>query len=125
MGWALLLQGKPAEAKAFIDKDPSEPERLYALSGWYHSQGQHVESDAALERIKSQYAEDIHAFHIAELHAFRGEDDLAFEWLDRAFEERESQITDIKISFDFQRFHGDPRYKAFLRKMRLPESPTT
>ena len=125
IGWALLLQGKPTEAKAFIDKDPSELDRLYALSGWYHSQGQHAESDAALERIKSQYAGDIHAYHIAELHAFRGEDDLAFEWLDRAFEERESQITDIKISFDFQRFHGDPRYKAFLKKMKLPESPST
>jgi hypothetical protein len=65
------------------------------------------------------------AYFIAELHAFRGEDDLAFEWLDRAYEKRESAIGDIRLSRDFRRLRGDPRYTTFLRKIKLPPESGT
>lgn len=34
------------------------------------------------------------------VHAFRGEVDLAFEWLGRAYDQRDSGIAEIKINFD-------------------------
>ena len=55
------------------------------------------------------------------MHAFRGEADLAFEWLERAYNQRDGGLTDIKGDGFVRGLVGDPRYKAFLRKLKLPE----
>ena len=74
----------------------------------------------ALAALKEKYAGDS-AYQIAEVHAFRGEVDLAFEWLDRAYKQRDGGITEIKSDRLMRGLVGDPRYKAFLRKLKLPE----
>jgi hypothetical protein len=45
--------------------------------------------------------------------------DAAFEWLDRAIEERAFIINEAKVSPHFDVFRGDPRFDAVLRKLRL------
>ena len=55
------------------------------------------------------------------MHAFRGEADLAFEWLERAYAQRDGGVTEIKGDRLMRGLVGDPRYKAFLKKMKLPE----
>jgi serine/threonine-protein kinase len=55
------------------------------------------------------------------VYAFRGEKDRAFEWLDRAFDLRDEDLYVIKGDPLLKNLEGDPRYKAFLRKMNLPE----
>ena len=99
-GVDVVAAGKPAEAKAFIEKDPSERDRLYALLLVSQS-GAGRRIRAALERVENQFAGDIDAYHIAELHAFRGEDDLAFEWLDRAFEEERARSRTSRSALTF------------------------
>ena len=49
----------------------------------FHSQGRLDEADTALERFIDAYA-DFENFDIAEIYAWRGEPDNAFEWLNRA-----------------------------------------
>ena len=61
------------------------------------------------------------AYQIAEVHAFRGEADLAFEWLERAYDQRDGGVAEIKGDRLMRGLVGDPRYKAFLRKLKLPE----
>jgi hypothetical protein len=61
------------------------------------------------------------AYQIGEAHAFRGEADLAFEWLERAYDQRDPGVSEIKESRMFRALNDDPRYKAFLRKLKLPE----
>jgi hypothetical protein len=58
---------------------------------------------------------------IARIYALRGERDSAFKWLDRSYELRDSTAADIKGDPDFNNIKTDPRYAAFLRKMRLPQ----
>jgi serine/threonine-protein kinase len=58
---------------------------------------------------------------IAVNYAYRGEPDAAFEWLERAYRGRDSDLTKIKIDERMTSMHNDPRYKALLRKMNLPE----
>ena len=70
--------------------------------------------------LESKYAGDS-AFQIAEAHAFRGEVDLAFEWLERAYDQRDGGVPEIKGDRLMRGLVGDPRYKAFLRKLKLPE----
>ena len=120
IGRNLLLQGK---AEAALREMQQEPEEIWRLSGLplvYHALGRHSESDATLAGFKSKYAGEM-AYQIAEVHAFRGEADLAFEWLERAYDQRDAGVTEIKYDPLFRPLIDDPRYKAFLKKMKLPE----
>jgi hypothetical protein len=86
----------------------------------FHALGRRSESDAALAALKSKYAGEM-AYQIAEVHAFRGEADLAFEWLERAYDQRDGGLGDIKGDRLVRGLAGDPRYRALLRKLKLPE----
>jgi TPR repeat protein len=68
--------------------------------------------------IKSQAN---HPFFISSVYAFRGEKDEALKWLDRSYEQKDPALLLLKSEMMFDNLEGDPRYKAFLRKMNLPE----
>jgi hypothetical protein len=116
----MLLQGKTGAALQEIEQETDEIWRLSALPLAFHALGRRSESDAALAALKSKYAGEM-AYQIAEVHAFRGEADLAFEWLERAYDQRDGGLTDIKGDRFVRGLAGDPRYKALLRKLKLPE----
>ena len=58
---------------------------------------------------------------VASVYASRGQSDEALKWLDRAQAEKDPLLYSIKYRTEFDKLHEDPRYKAFLRKMNLPE----
>jgi hypothetical protein len=60
------------------------------------------------------------AFQIAEIYADRGETDKAFEWLERAYKQRDGGLAQIKGDPLLRNIESDPRYRAFLQKMKLP-----
>ena len=57
---------------------------------------------------------------VAEVHSWRGEKDLAFEWLERAREEGDLGLWWVKVDPLLRSLRGDPRWKAFLGRMNLP-----
>ena len=120
LGRALLQQGKPDAALREMQQETDEGWRLFGMALAYHALGRHKESDAALAALKETYAGDS-AFQIAEVHAFRGETDLAFDWLDRAYRQRDAGLTEILGDQFLRGIVRDPRYKALLRKIKLPE----
>lgn len=58
---------------------------------------------------------------IASLYALTGDKDRAFEWLDKAYAERDMGIIGLKVDPAFKNLHGDPRFAALLRRVGLPE----
>ncbi len=120
LGRALFLQGKTDVALQEMQQETEEGWRLSGLPLAFHALGRRGESDAALAALKEKYAGES-AYQIAQVHAFRGEADLAFEWLERAYAQRDSGVTLIKGDRLMRGLVGDPRYKAFLKKMKLPE----
>ncbi|MBV8405060.1 MAG: hypothetical protein JO203_12795 [Gammaproteobacteria bacterium] len=58
---------------------------------------------------------------VAQAYAYRGERTKALDWLDRAVEQRDPGIINIKTDPMFAALRGDVRYKAVLRRMNLPE----
>ena len=91
IGLALLLQGKTDAALQEMQQETEETWRLSGLPLVFHALGRRGESDAALAALKSKYAGDS-AYQIAEAHGFRGEADLAFEWLERAYNQRDGGV---------------------------------
>jgi DNA-binding winged helix-turn-helix (wHTH) protein/tetratricopeptide (TPR) repeat protein len=61
---------------------PQGPSREQMLALAYHALGRMAESDAALQKLAASVP-DVLAYKVAEVHAYRGENDLAFEWLRR------------------------------------------
>ena len=98
-----------------------EVARLGGSAMAYFALDRKVDSDAALaQQLKTQA--DQYPFRIAQVYAFRGETDEALKWLDLAYAHKDSGgLPVIKGDPLFTKIEGDPRYKAFLRKMNLPE----
>ena len=61
------------------------------------------------------------AYQIAEIYAWRGEPDKAFEWLERAYVQNDGGLTFIKADPLMKSLQSDQRFAAFLRKLGLPE----
>ena len=49
------------------------------------------------------------------------EKDTAFEWLQKAFEEDNVDLSYIKYLPEYDSFRSDPKCMALLKKMGLPE----
>lgn len=123
MGVALLLKGEnEAALKAMQQEDDEDAGwRLAGLILVYHALGQKAESDAALaEMISTQ--EQIAAYNIAYILAFRGEADRAFEWLDKAVHYKDPGLIELTVQPLFANIHADPRWVPFLEKIGM--SPT-
>ncbi len=120
LGLVLLARGEPEAALAAMQQETPEGGQLGGLAMAYFALGRQAESDAALARMTKEQA-NVFAFEIAEAHAFRGERDQAFQWLDRAYAQKDPMMYLIKGEFPLRNLEAEPRYKAFLRKVNLPE----
>lgn len=119
MAWAALLQGRPQDALNEVEREPLEVFRLTTRSLAYHALRNKRESDAALQELIAKYHAD-GAYQVAEVYAFRGESGPAFEWLDKAYAQHDGGLAFIKGDPLLRNIEHDPRYSAFLTKMRLP-----
>ena len=64
----------------------------------------------------------ISASEMSAAYALAGNNDKAFEWLDKAYDERDGQdITLLKVDPFWKNLRGDPRFSAFLRRLGLPD----
>jgi TolB-like protein/Flp pilus assembly protein TadD len=120
MGLTRLLLGDYAQALVDVQKEPEEGDRLAALPLIYWAMGRRREADAALLELIEKRA-TIAPYDIASVYAYRHEVETAFEWLDRAYVQRDAGMTGIKFDPFVSNLRNDPRYKAMLKKMNLPE----
>jgi TolB-like protein/DNA-binding winged helix-turn-helix (wHTH) protein/lipopolysaccharide biosynthesis regulator YciM len=75
-----------------------------------------------LEARKHPGAMPVSATEIAEIYARLNDEDKAFEWLNRAVDDRDGQdVIDLKCDPVYKNLREDPRYVALLRRMGLPE----
>jgi serine/threonine-protein kinase len=118
LGMTSLLEGKPRASLKEVEK-AQEDWRLtgYALAN--HDLGNEAESRRNLDTLLAKFAERS-AYHIAEVHAWRGERDKAFEWLEKALLQRNRYLTWAKFDPTLRSLRDDPRYAALLTKMNLP-----
>lgn len=68
------------------------------------------------ERSQKGY---VSSFWVAVIYIGLGEIDKAFEWLEKAYEERDSNLILVTIPWPFDPLRSDPRYKQLLIKMGL------
>jgi TolB-like protein/Flp pilus assembly protein TadD len=120
LGTLRLLEGDAADALAIFRKIEDEAFRLVGVSMAEHTLGNAKESQRALDALTAKHALEA-AYQIAEAHAWRGEKDKAYEWLERAYAQRDGGLSNIKIDLLLDGLRDGPRYEALMRKMNLPQ----
>jgi TolB-like protein/tetratricopeptide (TPR) repeat protein len=119
LAWNLLNAGRAKDALAAAERLGSGADRLFYEALAQHELGNAKQSQAALDTFVARHA-GAYAYRIAEIYAWRGERDRAFEWLERAYVQHDGNLEATKIDSSLRRLHDDPRWKPFLKKMNLP-----
>lgn len=115
----LLARGQSDTALGEIMQETVEGGRLPGSAMVYFALGRKADSDATLAELLKNQAN--RPFEIAGVYAFRGEPEESLRWLDRAYAQKDPFLCSIKGDPRMKKLERDPRYKAFLRKMQLPE----
>jgi serine/threonine protein kinase len=118
LGVDLLYLGHNEEALAAAKSESDEKPRLFALSMVDWAMGRRAESDATLKEYEKKYA-DVEPESIAVLHAYRGEADAAFEWLERAYRLHDGGMELIRADPTLRSLRADRRFRAMLVRMKL------
>ena len=83
--------------------------------------GRHAEARDLLGDLAAREATQyVPAFNRALIHVGLGETDRAFEYLDRAFEERSSWLVSLKIEPLLDSIRDDPRFADLVKRVALP-----
>jgi len=101
-----------------LDRRP--PRDLGNLAIAYYKTDQNSKSNDLLEELKLMSQESSvgsPAFYIAMLYAQMGETGLAFEWLDKAYQEHEVEMFWLKVEPPFEPLRSDPRWQEMLDKV--------
>jgi len=86
--------------------------------------GDPAAADAALQDVIAKYGEG-NAYQIAEIYALRKQPEPMFEWLERAWSNRDPGISYLLYDPFLTAYRRDPRFAAFCGKVGLPPPPST
>jgi TolB-like protein/Flp pilus assembly protein TadD/DNA-binding XRE family transcriptional regulator len=118
LGTLRLVQGRSEEALTAFEQEGIEALRLSGVALAQHGLGRRAESEATLQQLIERCA-DSGALQIAEAFAYLGDADRAFEWLERAYQQRDSGLPQMQSWPLLRNLHGDPRWRPFIEKMGL------
>jgi serine/threonine protein kinase len=91
-------------------------EQGFRSAGWKGALTKGIEARQA--QRKTGYSS---AYHIAALYADLGDKDQAFQWLNKAYQERDWLLVDLKTDFLLDPLRSDPRFAELVRKVGLPQ----
>ncbi|HET7931615.1 MAG TPA: tetratricopeptide repeat protein, partial [Rhodanobacteraceae bacterium] len=114
-----VLRGQPKVALAAAQKEPSGPWHDIAMALALQIGPDRKSADAALQSLITKYPKTA-PYQIAEVYALRKDPDTMFQWLDRAWSNRDPGIANLLYDPFILRYRNDPRFAAFCKKVGLP-----
>ncbi len=91
-----------------------------ALGLVYAKAGRKGEALKIIEELKQLSAgRYVPLLRIDQIYIGLGENDLALEWLEKAYEERDAALIWLKVDRVYDNLRSDPRFKALLKKVGL------
>jgi serine/threonine-protein kinase len=124
LGIAYGEKGMFNEAEADFEKALSlfenDTETMSAMGYVYAAAGRVEDARKMLDRINAVAKESyVSPYSLARIHVGLGEIDEAFEWLEKAYQERHGILTYLKVEAAFDRLRPDPRFADLLRRIGL------
>ena len=119
LGQIYLAESRPEQALAEIQKEPEVVWRMFGLALVYHALGRTRDADGILAEFIARYQDEA-AYQVAMIYAYRGHSNEAFEWLERAYRQRDTGLSEMKGNPLLRNVEKDPRYVEFMKQMKLP-----
>jgi tetratricopeptide (TPR) repeat protein len=119
LGRVLLARGDVPAAIAEFEAESNPVWRVNGLPLGYRAAHRNAEADAALKDLLRH--SDGSEFQVAEVYAYFGDADRAFDWLDRAVKADPGSIWLRNDPLCIGLIH-DPRYQVILRRLNVPAS---
>lgn len=119
-----LDQKQSAEALAEVEEIRDLPSLSIELSGRAYAQlGRRDEALAVIRQLEEGFATGNNgaATGIARVYVVLGDKEKALEWLEKAFQARDTDLPRSRLGVTFDPIRDDPRYKDLLKRMGLPD----
>jgi TolB-like protein len=115
-----LAQGRTDDAISEIEQEKHEFFSLYGRNFIQFALRHTMKADALFTEFLEKYGETDPA-NVADLYAFRGDYDLSFEWLNKAFEVKDPVLIEALTYPSFKPMYSDSRWRDLIRKIGLPK----
>jgi serine/threonine-protein kinase len=112
------------DAAAAVRDAALEPEGFwhdYAVTMARQAQGDQAAAEATLKTFITKYGHG-GPYQVAIVYALRKEPDPMFKWLDNAYSERDSGLTQLMVTPFLLDYRADPRFAALARKLKIDVS---
>jgi serine/threonine protein kinase/Tfp pilus assembly protein PilF len=125
LGWAYEQTGRykeaSEEAKKAVTLSGGSPYYRASLGHAYAQSGMKVEAEKILEELNEvPQRMYVSPYFLAEIYTGLGENEEAFRWLERAYEERANLLVFLKVEPKVDPLRSDPRFQDLLRRMNFP-----
>jgi TolB-like protein len=114
----MLAQSKPESAleEALLEQTPfwQRYARILSLIALDRSD----EAGSQLQQMIAEHGNDA-AYQVAEIYAFGGETGKAFDWLDRAYRQRDGGMSELIGNYFLSNLEDDIRWKTLLNRVSL------
>ena len=127
LGWVYLRGGKQDDAiREFQNAQElagaADTDIQLDLGFAYAVSGRPDEARRILANLQQLYQQGIvPAASLATLHGALGESNEAFVWLEKAYQERDPQLTYLKAGRRFEPLREDPRFGQLVRRVGFPD----
>ena len=119
IGNSLILLDRPREALAEFAKVEVEWARLLGEAIATARLGDRKAADRAFAEFRKM-DDGLLDYQFAQIHAQRGETELALAALEQAWVKRDPGLSTLKVDPMLNPLRGDPRFKALVKKMNFP-----
>jgi TolB-like protein/Tfp pilus assembly protein PilF len=117
-GWAYQFGGEPQLALDAFER-VDELGSAWGRSLSLYDLGRDAESDAAIEELERLGATPA---MISVVYAHRGDNDKAFEWLERGLESKSDSMVEVRMFDPMKNLYGDPRWEEILEKVGVSDA---
>ena len=116
-----ILEEAIAEFQRAIALSGSGTETLAALGHAYAVSGNRAHARTVLDQLRALASQKyVSPYRLSAIHVALGEVRQAFEWLERACEEKSHWLVFLKVDPVFDPLRSDPRFQDLLRRVRFP-----
>jgi Tfp pilus assembly protein PilF len=128
LGLAYEQKGMGEEAITALLEATSLSKSLNLQSSLGHAYAQFGKREDAreiLKMLKERSAESyVPSYYFVLIHTALGETGLAFEWLERTYQERSTVLAYVRIDPRLAPLRSDPRFSRMLARLRIGADPT-
>jgi len=107
------------ECKRAAELSKNSPSSLANLGYAYAISGDLADARSIADQLTAKQGY-VANFDMAVLFAGLGNVDSAFQWLEKSYRERESQMPFLNVDSRLTQLHSDPRFQNLVRRLRLP-----